>query len=121
MSHILVVEDDHDLLELYGFALSKRGRTITAASDSVTASSYLRNPYFCPDVIFLDINMNTGVSGLGLMQMIRLDPRLSHIPIVIVTANDQYRDYALSQGAWDFLVKPVKISELAAIANKLGG
>src|SRR5256885_343930 len=121
MSQVMIVEDDRDLLTLYRLALTKKGREITTLSDGSSAVDMLQNPGYCPDVIFVDVNMSTGISGLGLIDMIRQDPRLNCVPVVVVTANDMYRDTALDAGARAFLVKPVRIAEIADLANKLGG
>ena len=121
MSHVMIVEDDKDLLNLYRIALSKKGRDIATLSDGASALDMLQTPTFFPDVIFIDINMTTGISGFGLLNWIRQDPRLNCVPVVVVTANDMYRETALNAGARAFLTKPVRIAEIAALANKLGG
>jgi putative two-component system response regulator len=66
-----------------------------------------------PDVILLDIVM-PAVSGLDILANIRADPRLSHIPVIILTASDdrETRVQALNLGATDLLSKPVDIVEL---------
>jgi CheY-like chemotaxis protein len=120
MSQVLIVEDDHDLQDLYRIALSKTGREITAVSDGSSAVSLMQNPLFDPHLIILDINMAKGISGLGLLSMLRDNPRLNRVPVVVVTANDLYRDYAMRAGAKAFLVKPVKIADMADLANQLG-
>ena len=121
MSSVMIVEDDKDLLNLYRIALSKKGREIATLSEGTSALDMLQNPTFNPDVIFMDINMTTGISGFALMNWIRQDPRLNGVPVVVMTANDLYRDSALKAGARVFLTKPVRIAEIAALANNLGG
>jgi len=118
MSHIMIVEDDPDLLDLYRLALSQNGREITALCDPVSAVDLIQNPQFNPTLIFLDINMQKGISGLGLMSLIASTGRLTHVPVVVVTANDIYKEYALKAGAREFMVKPIKITDMAAIANR---
>jgi two-component system alkaline phosphatase synthesis response regulator PhoP len=120
MSQVLIVEDDKDLLNLYRIALSKKGRDIATVVDGVSAIDMLEDPTYNPSVVFLDINLSRGISGLGIMQRIKNDPRLSQIPVVIVTADDGHRDYALRMGAREFMVKPIRIAEMAAVAAKLG-
>jgi CheY-like chemotaxis protein len=67
-----------------------------------------------PDVILLDVMM-PGISGLEILRKVREDPRLAHIPALILTAadNEQTRIEALELGATDFLGKPVNSVELA--------
>jgi CheY-like chemotaxis protein len=120
MSQVLIVEDDKDLLNLYRIALSKKGRDIVTVVDGVSAIDMLEDPTYNPSVVFLDINLSHGISGLGIMQRLKNDPRLRQIPVVIVTADDGHRDYAMRMGAHEFMVKPVRIADMAAVATKLG-
>jgi CheY-like chemotaxis protein len=120
MSQVLIVEDDIDLLNLYRIALSRKGRDISTVTDGISALDMLEDPNFNPSVVFLDINLSRGVSGLGIMQRLKNDPRLRQIPVVVVTADDGHRDYAMRMGAQEFMVKPIRIAEMAAIASKLG-
>jgi len=67
-----------------------------------------------PDVIFLDIHMS-GISGLELAGLIRND----HIPIVFVTAFDQFAIQALRASAIDYVLKPIALEELKAALNRV--
>jgi putative two-component system response regulator len=68
-----------------------------------------------PDLVLLDIVM-PGFSGLDLLDAIRADAQLAHIPIVMLTALEdrETKCRALSLGATDFLAKPVDPSELVS-------
>jgi putative two-component system response regulator len=66
-----------------------------------------------PDMIILDVMM-PHISGLDVLKIIRTDPELAHLPVLIVTAStdEQTKIEALELGATDFLHKPVKPTEL---------
>jgi putative two-component system response regulator len=66
-----------------------------------------------PDLVLLDIVM-PGFSGLELLEAIRADAQLAHIPVVMLTALEdrETKCRALTLGATDFLAKPVDPSEL---------
>lgn len=66
-----------------------------------------------PDVIVLDIMM-PHVSGLNILEVIRGDRSLHHLPVVILSASgdDEMKQNALELGATDFLTKPIKPTEL---------
>ncbi len=66
-----------------------------------------------PDVILIDIMMPF-VSGLQILQSLRDDERLAHVPTIVLTAsdNEQTKMEALELGAADFLSKPVNSAEL---------
>jgi putative two-component system response regulator len=66
-----------------------------------------------PDVIVLDVMM-PHVGGLEILEVIRGDIQLHHIPVLILTAatDEETEVRALELGATDFLSKPVRSSEL---------
>ena len=72
------------------------------STDSTTALELISKEM--PDVILIDIMM-PHVSGLEILQQVRDDERLSHIPIIVLTAsdNEQTKMEALKLGAAEFL------------------
>jgi putative two-component system response regulator len=68
-----------------------------------------------PDLVLLDIVMPR-FTGLDILAAIRADAQFAHIPVVMLTAleDHQTKCQALSQGATDFLAKPVDPSELVS-------
>lgn len=66
-----------------------------------------------PDVLLLDVMM-PNVSGLEILEQVRADRRIAHIPVLILTASDdqETKKRALESGATDFLSKPVDPNEL---------
>lgn len=71
-------------------------------------------PRLKPDVLFLDVQM-PGMSGIELAQALEG----MKLPIVFVTAYDHYALQALKASAVDYLLKPLKISELQQAVEKL--
>ncbi len=74
-----------------------------------------------PDVIFMDINM-PGVSGFEVLSYVRREPRLQHIPVIMVTSDDQPQTARRAQqtGALLTLVKPVSIEALERTLKQIG-
>ncbi|MGE0607857.1 MAG: HD-GYP domain-containing protein [Pirellulales bacterium] len=66
-----------------------------------------------PDVIVMDVMM-PHVSGLNILEVIRGDRNLHHLPVVMMTASghDGMKQEAIDLGATDFLTKPIKSTEL---------
>ena len=115
MSRVLVVEDDADLQFLYDNALRRSGHQVAGARNSSDAIVYLTTDEF--DLVILDINM-PDMPGLKVLEFARDDVRLRHIPVIVVSANDQYRYEAQDLGAKYFLVKPVPLLDLLGVVAK---
>ncbi len=110
---IMIVDDEpinikavRKYLEGFGY------KRFVATTDSSQALDMIRRER--PDVVLLDIMM-PHVNGLELLRMMRNDPGLQYLPVIILTAycDAQTKRQALETGATDFLAKPVDPSELA--------
>jgi two-component system alkaline phosphatase synthesis response regulator PhoP len=109
--HILVVEDEEDILELLRFNLVKEGfsvATATRGEDGLKAVAQKR-----PDIILLDL-MLPGLNGLEVCRKLKGDPKTAGIPIVMVTAKGEEADIVvgLEVGADDYVTKPFSIKVL---------
>lgn len=118
---IMLVDDEPintDVLQTY---LEGEGYSnFVTTSESVKAIEIMRREK--PDVVLLDLMM-PDVSGFDILQTMRDDKTLTHIPVVILTSSDdgETKLKALKLGAMDFLAKPVDASELALrLRNTLG-
>jgi len=106
-SRILVADDDHLLTAVAAMALRSNGFEVDEAGDGAIALSYLeRNDY---DLVVLDLEM-PNTSGFQVIEKTRADPRLKHVPIIVVTSRADplaiTKSYDL--GATSFVVKPIK-------------
>lgn len=116
---ILVVEDSPTMRQLIAFTLRRLPNVaLVEATDGVDALRKLGGDRF--DLIFTDINMPI-MDGLKLVSLVRNDPSLRHIPMVIITtegaAEDRQRGLAL--GANDYLTKPIQAGKILAVAREL--
>src|ERR1700694_5575912 len=98
MAHVLIVEDEPDVAVLYSSILTQYGHIISEANNGQDALALLANPNYYPNVAIIDINLKVGMSGFGVIDVIREDPRLQNCKILVVTANDWNRDYAFQHG-----------------------
>lgn len=108
---ILLVEDEKDIADLVRFNLDQAGFESMVLSEGRHALSYVRQ--FKPDVVLLDL-MLPDVEGFDICKRIKQDPKLSHIPILMVTARGSETDriVGLELGADDYVVKPFSPREL---------
>ena len=114
--HILVVEDERDIAELIALHLADLPADITVASDGPRGLQLaLRQPW---DAIVLDIRL-PGMNGLDLCRELRA--KLSHVPILMLTARSGELDrvLGLELGADDYLTKPFSVLELQARVKAL--
>jgi len=103
--HILVVDDEPDLLELIRYNLAQHGYEVTCALSGEEALTQLNaRP---PDLVVLDL-MLPGVDGLEICRAMKRDTRTAIIPIIILSARGEEADVVagLELGADDYLTKP---------------
>ena len=112
MATVLVVEDDPDLRYLYAAALTRSGHAVTTAPETIPALLQLTNRAI--DVIVLDVGL-PDLPGTRLLEFMRGDPRLTTIPVVVLSADQSLQERALSLGAARFVTKPVRLKTLATM------
>lgn len=84
-SQLLVVDDDELYREKLAAALREEGHWVDTAHDGERALAAMRDRL--PDLVLLDMVM-PGMDGLSVIEVMRADPVLAPIPIVLVTAAD---------------------------------
>lgn len=108
--HILVVDDDKDILQLLEDALTFEQFQVSTASCGEEALQVLNHGHI--DLVVLDIMM-PGLDGIDTTRRIRQKYR---IPIILLSAKDREIDkvIGLEVGADDYMTKPFGIQELVA-------
>ncbi len=116
--HILVVEDEEDILELIHFNLKKEGYQVSTATSGEKAIDIARKSP--PKLVLLDI-MLPGMDGLEVCKVLKHDPATMHVPIVMLTAKGEESDIitGLEIGADDYMTKPFSPRVLIARVRNL--
>ena len=111
MFRILVVEDDKNTRKLMEAVLSQNGYEPVPACDGVEALDILDKKHI--DLILLDIMMPR-MDGYEFTEIIRSNPALGDIPILMVTAKETPADKkkGFIIGTDDYMVKPVDEDEM---------
>lgn len=111
--HILVVDDEEDILELIQYNLTREGYRLTCETSGEKALRSARSAL--PDLILLDL-MLPGVDGLEVCRLLKRDAKTEHIPIIMVTAKGEESDIVagLELGADDYVTKPFSPKVLIA-------
>jgi len=108
---ILVVDDNQENLELLQAYLEDVDCKTVSARDGPDALEIIaKEP---PDLILLDVMMPK-MSGFEVCKRIKKDPKTSDIPVIMVTALNEFGDIerGIDSGTDDFLSKPVNKLEL---------
>ena len=84
MSKILVVDDDPDFVEITRIVLEKEGHEVSAARSGKEGLQRIREDQ--PDLVILDVIMDTVLDGLSTSQRIYDDPMMRDVPIIMVTS-----------------------------------
>ena len=116
MAKLLVVDDEKNLRMIVQKELSRQGHEVETASDGEAAWDALEAQDF--DVLLCDINMPR-LDGIGLLR--RLREKLQNPPEVIMLTGQATVETAIEAmklGAYDYLTKPYRISELAALVTQ---
>jgi DNA-binding response OmpR family regulator len=108
---VLIVEDEKDAVEMYRIVLEVEGYQVMVAYTLPAAVKELEKAK--PDLVILDVVLR-GSSGLDLCEMIRQDPQLADLPVVIISNLDSEEDIqaGLDAGANAYLTKPISQGEL---------
>lgn len=120
MARIMVVDDSPTDVAHLKSMLTKAGHTVIEANSGQGAIDSVKVER--PDCVVMDVVM-PGVNGFQATRTLSKDPATAHIPIIVVSAKSQETDrlWALRQGAKEYLVKPVKQSDLIAKINTVLG
>ncbi len=108
---VVAIDDVSDILDLIQYNLNKEGMDVDVYANSTAALNAIsENP---PDIVVSDWMMPSP-NGLEVCQALRSDPNTEHIPLIMLTCRGSIQDYkdAMSAGAQDYVVKPVRMEEL---------
>ncbi|HLH34525.1 MAG TPA: response regulator [Alloacidobacterium sp.] len=127
---ILLVEDNPNDVELTLTALSSTGlaNDVVVTRDGAEAKDYLfrqgiykdREPGL-PTVVLLDLKLPK-IDGLELLQIIRDNPNMANLPVVILTSSREERDVSAGYdlGSNAYVVKPVAFNDFIKAIQDLG-
>lgn len=125
MHKILIVDDDEDMVAALKVMLAKKNYQIVSAfsGDEGLKKAQSENP----DLIILDVMLETGDKGFAVARSLRGIPELAKVPILMLTAIREKTGFDFSQEAgdetWlpvdDYAEKPLQPEELLHKVEKL--
>lgn len=112
---ILIVEDDDAFRQSVVEVTKSYGFTPIEAADGESALAILDQ--HTPSAILLDIKL-PGISGLGILEMIKQLPHLRHIPVHMISGLE-HQQSALRMGALGYLTKPVTLDKVRSAIGRM--
>jgi len=117
---VAIIEDEPFIVEALEFLLQREGFAVKIHNSGEDAVQFIATTK--PDMVILD-NMLPVINGMQILEIVRADPDLSALPILMLTAKGQRKDRfaAEAAGASQFMTKPFANSELIAAVHHLVG
>lgn len=114
---IIIVEDEPDTAEMFAEMLRLNGYRVLTSYGGTAAIALISKEKV--DAVVLDLMM-PDLSGLEVLSYLRRDPRLAHMPVMIVSAKSLPADVrqGLQAGASIYLTKPVAYQDFIDALEK---
>ncbi|TKB48612.1 response regulator [Ferrimonas sediminicola] len=112
---LLIIEDDKAFAKVMRDFGRERGFRCIVAADGETGLHFA--DYYKPSAIILDIGL-PGIDGWTVMERLKENPALRHIPVHFMSANDSTLD-AMRMGAIGYLTKPVNLQQMENAFSKI--
>ncbi len=115
---VLVVDDDHEILDITSAVLRDGGYRVLTASGGREGLAIARTER--PDLILLDINMDD-IDGWSTLRLLRLDQitRSTRVAMFSVRFDLAEKMEALKRSADDYIVKPFGVDELLGRVGRI--
>ncbi len=116
--HVLLIEDEPNIIEAVSFLLSRDGWTVSTHSNGHDAVDVINTKQ--PDLLILDV-MLPGRSGFDILADVRSTEQSADIPVLMLTARGQPKDREMAQrlGATRFMTKPFSNAEIIETLNEM--
>ena len=113
---ILVVEDSPELQTLLKMALQEQGYRVFCSNNGKDALNYLKNSANPTDLILLDLMMPI-MDGYEFRRQQLLDKKFSMIPVVVMTADENFSANDPAMRIKNYLKKPMELGNLTKIID----
>ena len=112
----LLIDDDKDLTGFVGMAIETLGYTVKTAHTGAVALQRLAE--LVPDLVILDMHL-PDMLGVDILQRIRQDERLRHVPVAVLSGGTQPLSWNLHEHANLVLTKPIDAGTLTRLIDRI--
>lgn len=113
--HILVIDDNQDLLTMLNAMLTMKGYKVSMKENTDNIEAVVKE--LSPDIILMDMLLS-GADGREICRQLKMNPELASIPLVMLSAHPQAREECIAAGADRFVEKPFDMKHLlTTLAN----
>jgi DNA-binding response OmpR family regulator len=120
--HILMIDDDREMVTLGKLILEREGFEVFSAYNGVEGLDLLKKQVDNINLILLDIMM-VGMDGWQVLEAVKGDNSLSHVPVIMLTARHYLEDESETANYAhlfdDYVVKPFVVRDLMGKINRL--
>lgn len=119
---ILIIDDDREMVTLGRLILQREGFKVLSTTSGQEGLDLLEKEYENVDLVLLDIMM-LGMDGWQVLQKIKGNEKLAHIPVIMLTARHYLEDESETANYSSlfngYLVKPFVVKELLGKIREL--
>ena len=119
---ILMIDDDREMVTLGKLILEREGFEVLSAYSGIEGLEILNQEVDNIDLVLLDIMM-IGMDGWQVLETIKGDEKLAHLPVIMLTARHYLEDESETSNYADkfdgYIVKPFVVRDLLGKINNL--
>ena len=116
--HVLIVDDEPDIIDATRLLLELEGFIVTSAQSIATLRGALMGCDLAPDLLISDFHLRDGETGLQVIDLVR-DTFKKDIPVILVSGDTANQKLLSDQPQVTFLTKPVDVEQLLEKAIQL--
>lgn len=116
MNKLLIIDDDEDISAMLFLLLRAKDFEVAVVTKSEDIFREIKK--FQPDIILLDVYL-TGYDGRVICKQLKFHPDSKHIPVMMVSGDDEILQTVDQYGANDYIKKPFDADTLLAKINDL--
>ncbi len=121
-NQILIIDDDREMVTLGRLILQREGFKVLSTTSGQEGLDILDDKHEQIDLVLLDIMM-LGMDGWQVLQKIKGNPKIAHVPVIMLTARHYLEDESetanYSEMFNGYVVKPFVVKELLGKIREL--